>query len=78
MIKGYCENCLKIDDCPYEGNDISWIERRGGCPFKWKAEVEEKKGFMTRRRVGQQKQKFSDRSYSSKNERKGKYRRTDT
>jgi hypothetical protein len=61
----------KQKKCPYEGNDLSWVERRGGCPFNQprRPETAQERKF----RVGQQKQKFSDRGYSSKNDRKGKF-----
>ena len=51
-------------------NDLSWVNERGGCPmFPLRDLPEAVKG-----RVGQQKQKHSDRPYSGKNDRRGKFR----
>lgn len=58
--------------CPYEGNDLSWVLRRGGCPFNHKEIIES--AAQAKRRLGQQKQKHQDRSYTSKNEGKAKFR----
>jgi hypothetical protein len=51
--------------------DTSWVNRRGGCGSFPERDLPE----TFKKRVGQQKQKHSDRSYSSKNDRRGKFRR---
>ncbi len=51
--------------------DTSWVNRRGGCPMFPLRDIPE----TMKKRVGQQKQKHQDRSYSGKNDRRGKFRR---
>jgi hypothetical protein len=48
--------------------DRSWVNRRGGCGMFPERDLPE----AMKKRVGQQKQKHSDRSYSSKNDRSGR------
>lgn len=64
--------------CPKDGGgysectiytDTSWVNRIGGC-----AMLPERDMPISHGRVGQQKQKHQDRSYTSKNDRKSKFR----
>lgn len=67
----YCPKYIKeADNCkmyPYEF-EVSWINRRGGCPYFPERDMPAWKG-----RVGQQKQKHNDRTYHSKNDGKRRY-----
>ncbi len=51
-------------------SDTTWVNRRGGCGMFPHRDLPE----GMKRRVGQQKQKHQDRSYTSKNDRKAKFR----
>ncbi len=60
-------------------NDISWVNRIGGCGMYPSVELPSGlsyyDGKITRKgRSGQQKQAHRDRSYTSKNDRKAKFR----
>jgi hypothetical protein len=50
--------------------DVAWVNRIGGCGMFPERDMPE-----SHKRVGQQKQKHSDRSYHSKNDSRGKFRR---
>ena len=64
-----CGHCHKyIDDQCSIYLDTSWVNRRGGCSM-----LPEREMPPNHKRVGQQKQKHSDRSYGSKNSRRDKY-----
>jgi hypothetical protein len=53
--------------------DVSWVNRRGGCPMFPERDMTGSPS-LRKQRAGQQKQKHQDRTYKSKWERKGKYR----
>jgi hypothetical protein len=71
-----CGHCLKFNERYQRCGvyvDLSWVNRRGGCPsFPLRDLPENYKAHI--RRVGQQKQKHSDRSYSSKNDGRRKFK----
>ncbi len=61
----------------YPKPEVLW-GRSYGCPMGSQWHVEELTPQAARKRAGQQKQKHSDRSYASKNDRRGKFlRRSD-
>jgi hypothetical protein len=64
-----CQYCPKDSEngCTMY-DDVSWVNRIGGC-----AHLPERPMPLHMGRVGQQKQKHQDRSYSSKHNRKSKY-----
>lgn len=50
--KGCGDKTCPRASCPYEGNeDLSWVERRGGCPVLARGE---EIGPSNKQRVGQQ------------------------
>ncbi|MHA2068769.1 MAG: hypothetical protein ACXABY_30765, partial [Candidatus Thorarchaeota archaeon] len=63
----------------YGGGDLSWINRRGGCPHFPYRQIPRSRGeyldgeIVSGGRVGQQKQSVNDRKYHSKNDGKRKY-----
>lgn len=64
-----CPYCPKFSGRCTIYEDTSWVNRRGGCSMLPERDMPQSYG-----RVGQQKQKHQDRSYTSKNEGKAKYR----
>jgi hypothetical protein len=71
-----CWYCPKHFEVCSIYSDVSWVNRRGGCPsFPLRDLPENYKAHI--RRVGQQKQRHSDRAYSSKNDRRTKFKRYD-
>ena len=66
-----CPHCKDFSDtgCTVYP-DTSWVNRRGGCPNFPLRDLPE----TMKKRVGQQKQKFEDRKYHSKNDGKRKYK----
>jgi hypothetical protein len=76
---GHCPKYLeRVDDGTFKCtvyDDTEWVNRLGGCPSFPLRDLPETLGGM-QRRVGQQKQKHSDRSYSSKNDGRRKFRRS--
>jgi hypothetical protein len=69
---GHCPDHDPLGGCNKYLN-TSWINRRGGCPAFPLRDLPE----AMIKRVGQQKQKHSDRAYSSKNDRRTKFKRYD-
>jgi hypothetical protein len=70
-----CGHCPKYSEALLAGgctayDDTSWVNRRGGCGSFPERDLPE-----SHKRVGQQKQKHSDRSYSSKNDSRTKFKR---
>lgn len=49
--------------------DTSWVNRRGGCPLFPQRDMTGS-NLQAKKRVGQQKQKFSDRSYNNSKSRR--------
>jgi hypothetical protein len=75
--KAACSYCHKFARNDIDGeigctiyDDTTWVNRRGGCPNFPLRDLPE----AMKKRVGQQKQKHSDPSYHSKNDRKSKFR----
>ena len=71
-----CGHCPKYQAWGHRGivsctvyTDVSWVNRRGGCGMFPHRDLPE----AMRKRVGQQKQKHSDRSYGSKNNNRMKF-----
>jgi len=70
---GYCPHIIpdfkeSVNTACTKYTDLSWVNRRGGCPMFPERELPVGRG-----RVGQQKQKHQDKSYHSKNDGKRKY-----
>lgn len=78
----YCPKYSEQGGCELY-TDTSWVNRHGGCGLFPYRELPARSGLsyldgkiMGKGRVGQQKQAHKDRSYHSKNDRRGKYART--
>jgi hypothetical protein len=69
---GHCPNETWYGTC-VKYFDRSWVNRRGGCGMFPLRDLPE----GIKKRVGQQKQKHYDRSYSSKNSGRMKYNRVE-
>jgi hypothetical protein len=72
-----CGHCPKYLRFPAYGEpgcsayaDTTFVNRLGGCPLFPERDLPE----AMIKRAGQQKQRHSDRNYSSKNDRRGKFR----